>query len=707
MFMRKQILHFLPSLLFLLPFGLFGQYNYVSTQPQNRTVVMEEFTGVNCGYCPQGHAIAQEIATSNPGTVLINVHAGSFATPRAGQPDFRSTFGTALNNGFGVNSYPSGMVNRYNAGSGLVVGRGTWSGYADAIKELPSPVNVGLVSRYNEMTREVSVDVEVYYTSDAPEANNFLTVVFLESGVIGYQANYDLPSGSVPNYEHNHILRANLQQNTFGDTISTTSAGTYVKYNYTYTVPAQYKIENSSVAAFVSASRENIYQGVEVKADGGSTLQIGSFEQGADEFVRVAKDGFFNEAYTLNSFLADGEEFTVKLNVLDAPAQWKTNLIVDGMAVGSESTFPVTGSKEFSVAIVPSGVHGAARYQLEMRSASAPDAPGKFKNISVLTDVRDLVVVTGEVIPNNVDLVTPYTSGLEYAQNADIAATDARTVASFISADAFQGVNNIYFSVGWTFPSLTNGSANALAQFLDNGGNLLITGQDIGWDTWDANGNGTTITKNFWTNYLKCRYINDGASTTKTLNAETDDPIFGKVASADIISVYGSGSSGPYVYPEEVLPLGGAEAIFRYENNKIGGVRVQTDNYKVVYLGVGLEMLANDPDVANEIVKLSHDWFYGLISSTEFDRAMAALQMGNAFPNPASESVHIPFTGDWNTSLQLEVRDMMGRTVMMRNVDPGVDVLTLDLGSLNSGTYFYHLTDGIQISAAKKLVVTK
>jgi hypothetical protein len=28
----------------------------VSTDPQPRNAVLEEFTGIYCGYCPQGHA---------------------------------------------------------------------------------------------------------------------------------------------------------------------------------------------------------------------------------------------------------------------------------------------------------------------------------------------------------------------------------------------------------------------------------------------------------------------------------------------------------------------------------------------------------------------------------------------------------------------------------------------------------------------------
>ena len=47
----------------------------VQTTPQNKKVILEEFTGVNCVWCPAGHTIANAIKASNPTNVfLINIH---------------------------------------------------------------------------------------------------------------------------------------------------------------------------------------------------------------------------------------------------------------------------------------------------------------------------------------------------------------------------------------------------------------------------------------------------------------------------------------------------------------------------------------------------------------------------------------------------------------------------------------------------------
>ena len=71
--------------------------NFVSTNAENKNVVLEEFTGISCGFCPDGHAIAQSLSNTNPNDVfLINIHTGSYATPQGSGTDFRTSFGSLL-----------------------------------------------------------------------------------------------------------------------------------------------------------------------------------------------------------------------------------------------------------------------------------------------------------------------------------------------------------------------------------------------------------------------------------------------------------------------------------------------------------------------------------------------------------------------------------------------------------------------------------
>src|SRR5690606_12444019 len=87
--------------LMLVGIGTLATYSYgqtiVSTEPENKKAILEEFTGVNCQYCPDGHVIADQILTENPGNAFaITIHQGGFATPSGSQPDFRTSWGNAI-----------------------------------------------------------------------------------------------------------------------------------------------------------------------------------------------------------------------------------------------------------------------------------------------------------------------------------------------------------------------------------------------------------------------------------------------------------------------------------------------------------------------------------------------------------------------------------------------------------------------------------
>ena len=63
---------------------------FVSTTPENKNVILEEFTGIYCQFCPDGHLIAQNLHNANPNDVfLINIHTGGYSNPNGpNDPDF-------------------------------------------------------------------------------------------------------------------------------------------------------------------------------------------------------------------------------------------------------------------------------------------------------------------------------------------------------------------------------------------------------------------------------------------------------------------------------------------------------------------------------------------------------------------------------------------------------------------------------------------
>ncbi len=214
---------------------------WVSTEITKKNALLEEFTGQGCGYCPDGHRRANLIEKANPGRFFpVNIHAGGYA-----RPEMTCADATAIHDGFVVRGYPMGMVNRNDAG---VVDRGAWSAYSNQEFQKDACVNMAAKGTLNKSTREFKVTVEMYYTIDAPAANNFLTVYLLEDSIWAAQSNGqkynpDYWDDTRNAYCHMHVLRGTATD-PWGVEITDTKKGSLVTKEITYTVPEKCGTQN-------------------------------------------------------------------------------------------------------------------------------------------------------------------------------------------------------------------------------------------------------------------------------------------------------------------------------------------------------------------------------------------------------------------------------------------------------------------------------
>ena len=220
-----------------------AQSTPVSTSPMNKNAILEELTGINCQYCPDGHKRANQIATANPGrVVLVNVHAGGYANAT---PDYRTTDGNALDGFFNPGGYPAGTVQRKPFGSEtfLATSRANWTSQVNAVLAQASPVNIALDATIDAVTRQVVVNVEAYYTSPfAGGTNHYINVGILQDDLESSQSGaaqwYPEMIQSNGKYQHKHMFRGFINNGgTWGDVIDA-SVGTVITRTYTYTLPA-------------------------------------------------------------------------------------------------------------------------------------------------------------------------------------------------------------------------------------------------------------------------------------------------------------------------------------------------------------------------------------------------------------------------------------------------------------------------------------
>lgn len=209
---------------------------YVSTEPANRNVILEEFTGRGCGYCTDGHRIANQIMAANPGRVwAINIHAGGYA--QTSYPNMITNDGNTIHGGFSISGYPTGVVNRTTAAG---IDRGQWNGQANTQLNQAAECNVAGIARINPETRMATITVEVYYTGNSSVSENYLTVAMLQDSILGSQSdygNYNPTQWLNGQYVHMHILRDVITPSAWGEAISPTTAGTLITKTYEYPIP--------------------------------------------------------------------------------------------------------------------------------------------------------------------------------------------------------------------------------------------------------------------------------------------------------------------------------------------------------------------------------------------------------------------------------------------------------------------------------------
>ena len=256
--MRRIIL--VASML-LTSFAISAQ-TFVSTTPGNRNVLIEEYTGVSCQYCPLGHKAIDFTLKSFPGRAFaINIHQGVFAS------QFSTQWGNALANQASVQSYPSSTLNRHAFSGGTIqIDPGQSYPCALQMMDQAAPVNVAATVDIDPVTRLMVVKVEVYYPGNGPGDFNMLNVALVQNNVLGNQTGGSqyYPENMVNGqYRHMHILR-HLLTGQWGDTIHNVSAGSFFTKEYAYVVPQQIgdlaidNMDNLSVVVFVCQDRKEV-----------------------------------------------------------------------------------------------------------------------------------------------------------------------------------------------------------------------------------------------------------------------------------------------------------------------------------------------------------------------------------------------------------------------------------------------------------------
>jgi hypothetical protein len=239
----------------------------VSTEIQKKNILLEVFTGIHCGNCPDGDVITDNFLTAQPSIVYaMDIHANYYAVPSAGEPDYRTNEGELIDAELEAGSYgyPGGTINRrefppaYAGESRYVFSRSKWIKTGKEMNAEDAPVNLWLKSVFDGSNNELKITVEGFYTADVEDAFHLLNIAITQDNMLGPQSGASLGN----NYNHRHTLRAYVTP-MWGDTIRLPKKGEYFTKEYTYSLPTSIRsvpvrAEEIEVIAFVAVDKTEV-----------------------------------------------------------------------------------------------------------------------------------------------------------------------------------------------------------------------------------------------------------------------------------------------------------------------------------------------------------------------------------------------------------------------------------------------------------------
>ncbi len=161
-----------------------------------------------------------------------------------------------------------------------------------------------------------------------------------------------------------------------------------------------------------------------------------------------------------------------------------------------------------------------------------------------------------------------------------------------------------YDIVIWSSPTDSPGyigAWKALAEYLDGGGRLFLSGQNVGY--WDDGG--TLVFRAFqYRQYLKAKYLNDYSGSRSV------EGVAGDIFDGLSLSIEGHDGANNQSGPDEIAVTDAdyAASVMTYKDGGGGGQRVgRCLPYRAVYLAFGFEAIAKE-DARRQVMERVIDW---------------------------------------------------------------------------------------------------
>ena len=323
------------------------------------------------------------------------------------------------------------------------------------------------------------------------------------------------------------------------------------------------------------------------------------------------------------------------------------------------------------------------------------------KELDLPIGQRDILIVNDDQ-PSSSSQISYYTQALDSLQKSyDIWDT---------STQGTPGVNERSYPViiWYTGEAVQNVLISEeqlfLQNYLDNGGRLFLTGQNIGYDLVEQQ-NGIS----FFENYLHANYVMNN-SNDYALNGIPGDPI----GADQTFIILGSGGANNQNSPDVITTIPFAQtAIFYDSTNQTEQAAVYiSGHHSLVYFAFGWEGI-NDAGEAKrvEVMQRILDWFdqqVNIIGTSNLP-VVESITLFPNYPNPFNPVTNINYSLPFKGNVKLTVFDITGRevkTLVNQSQNSGYYSVSFDASDFASGIYIYKLQAG-SFEQSRKMILLR
>ena len=254
--------------------------------------------------------------------------------------------------------------------------------------------------------------------------------------------------------------------------------------------------------------------------------------------------------------------------------------------------------------------------------------------------------------------------------------------------------------------TFNNVEQNFVKIYLQQGGNLFISGSEIAWDLDNL---GSTTDRDFIRNYLKVSYDQDDAGSYEVHGQA--NTVF-----ENLVLNYDNGNYGVYEenYPDAFSTTGGGAVALRYENNLTAAVHFSgvapggSEPANVFMMGFPFETIYDDwQKISLTGMVLSNFGFNVQLTGQEPITPIQFSLLRN-YPNPFNNSTTFQFTIPSSGNVKINVYNLLGQVVatpLNEIRGPGLNTTYFSGNSLASGMYIYAIKWEDRTAQSKFLLV--